>query len=219
MNVEESKAERPVGRPRSRKVHTAILEATLELLAEEGFDGMSLEAVSQRAGVGKTAIYRRWSSKDALVLDALKALDTEVFVVDTGNFREDAVLFLREAVRAYLRMTNPHHVKLSLKIIGELHERPELFSKLYEQLFKKRNQKLEHLIREAQARGELRQDLDATLIMELIAGGIIIHALLSTVRVTPHTLDDIIALTVDAVASGVGSQPQPTGSKCSLAND
>ncbi len=208
MTVEEPKPQRPVGRPRSAEVHSAILTATVELFAEEGFDGMSIEAVASRAGVGKTAIYRRWSSKEALVLDALKALNIEVLVVDTGNFRDDAVAFLHEAVRAYLRITNPQHVELSLKIVGELYERPEVFSTLYAQLFAPRNRQLERLIRRAQARGELRHDLDVTLIMDLIAGPIIIHALLSTVRSTPHSLDDIITLSVDGVLSGIALQPR-----------
>jgi len=56
MSVEESKPQHPVGRPRSAEVHSAILKATIELFAEEGFDGMSIEAVANRAGVGKTAI-------------------------------------------------------------------------------------------------------------------------------------------------------------------
>jgi len=210
MNIEESKPQRPVGRPRSNEVHSAILKATLELLADEGFDGMSIEAVAKRAGVGKTTIYRRWSSKKALVLDALKTLNTEVSVVDTGNFHEDATAFLHDTVRAYLRITNPQHVELSLKIIGELYERPDLFSTLYAQLFEPRNRQLELLIRRAQDRRELWHDLDATLIMDLIAGPIIVHALLSTVRLTPYTLDEVVTLTVDAALSGVGSQSQPT---------
>jgi AcrR family transcriptional regulator len=203
MSVEESEPQRPVGRPRSAEVHSAIVKATLELLAEEGFDGMSLEAVARRAGVGKTAIYRRWSSKEALVIDALKALDAEVLVVDTGNVREDAAAFLLEAVGAYLRITNQQHVELSLKIIGELYARPELFSTLHAQLFEPRNRQLECLIKHAQDRGELRQDLDATLIMDLVAGPIIIHALLSTVRPTPYTLGELATMIVDIVLSGI----------------
>ena len=186
-----------------------FLQATLGLLAEEGFDGMSLEAVANRAGVGKTAIYRRWSSKEALVIDALKALDPEVLVVDTGNVREDAVAFLSEAVGAYLSITNQQHVELSLKIIGELYARPELFSTLHAQLFEERNRQLERLIRRAQDRGELRQDLEATLIMDLVAGPIIIHALLSTVRPAYYTLDEVIKLTLDAVSSGIRCNPSP----------
>jgi len=219
MSVEESEPQRPLGRPRSAEVHSAILTATLELLAEQGFDGMSLEAVANRAGVGKTAIYRRWSSKEALVLDALKALDTKVLVVDTGNFREDAVAFLREAVRAYSGITNQQHVELSLKITGELYERPELFRTLFAQLFEPRNRQLELLIRRAQDRGELRHDLEATLIEDLVAGPIIIHALLSTVRPTPYTLGDLTTMIVDVVLSGIEPRSQPTVPQRSLGDD
>ena len=207
MSVEESEPQRPVGRPRSAEVHSAIIKATLELLAEEGFDGMSIEAVANRAGVGKTAIYRRWSSKEALVIDALKALDAEVLVVDTGNVRADAAAFLLKAVGAYLRIANQQHVELSLKIIGELYARPELFSTLHAQLFEPRNRQLECLIKRAQDQGELRQDLEAKFIMDLVAGPIIIHALLSTVRPTHYTLDEVITLTVDAVSSGIRCNP------------
>jgi AcrR family transcriptional regulator len=203
MNVEESKPQRPVGRPRSAEVHSAILKATLELFAEGGFDGMSIEAIAQRAGVGKTAIYRRWSSKEALVLDALKVLRVEVPVVDTGNFREDATAFLHDTVRAYSRAANRLHVKLWLRITGELYEHPEMFSTLFDQLFEERNRQLELLIRRAQDRGEVRHDFDATLIMDLIAGPIIIHALLSIVRPTQYTLDDLTTMIVDVVLSGI----------------
>jgi len=209
MTVEEPEPLRPVGRPRSAEVHSAILTATLELLADEGFDGMSIEAVAKRARVGKTAIYRRWPSKEALVLDALKKLDTNVLVVDTGNFREDATTFLREYVRAHSGMSNPQHLELVLRIVGELYERPELFSTLYAQLFEPRNRQLEHLVRQAQARGELRRDLDASFIMELIAGPIIVHALLSRAHHTNGTLDELITLTVDAVSSGIRPHSQP----------
>lgn len=54
---------KPPGRPRSIKSHQAMLQATLELLAEVGFDTMSIDAIAARAGVGKTTIYRRYASK------------------------------------------------------------------------------------------------------------------------------------------------------------
>ncbi len=210
MNIEESEPQRPLGRPRSAEVHSAILKATVELFAEEGFDGMSIEAVANQAGVGKTAIYRRWSSKEALVLDALKVLRVEVPILDTGNFREDATALLGDTVRAYSRTANRLHVKLWLRIIGELYERPELFSTLFDQLFGGRNRQLELLIRRAQDRGELRHDLEATLIEDLVAGPIIIHALLSTVRPTPYTLDELTTTLVDIVLSGIEPHSQPT---------
>jgi AcrR family transcriptional regulator len=52
------------GRPRSIQSHQAMLQATLELLAEVGFEGMSIEAIAARAEIGKTTIYRRYASKE-----------------------------------------------------------------------------------------------------------------------------------------------------------
>ncbi|WP_240353176.1 TetR/AcrR family transcriptional regulator [Cohnella algarum] len=64
----------PRGRPRSREVHERILDAAIASLAETGVEKLSIEAVAQRAGVGKTSIYRRWSRKEDLVADALERL-------------------------------------------------------------------------------------------------------------------------------------------------
>lgn len=58
------------GRPRSIHADQAILQATLDLLAEVGYQSMSIEAIASRAGVGKTTIYRRYTSKEELVADA-----------------------------------------------------------------------------------------------------------------------------------------------------
>ena len=62
---------RSPGRPRSEAAHQAILEAARELLIEEGFTRLRLEHVAARAGVGKSTIYRRWSSKEQLRADGL----------------------------------------------------------------------------------------------------------------------------------------------------
>ena len=62
------------GRPRSDEAHKAILDATLELLAEVGFSALKVEGVASRAGVGKATIYRRWRSKLPLVVEAFSLL-------------------------------------------------------------------------------------------------------------------------------------------------
>jgi AcrR family transcriptional regulator len=209
MTLQEQPEKRPVGRPRSVKAHQAIIAAALELLNEKGFEGMSLEAVATRAGVGKKTIYRRWPSKEALVVDALNELHTEPPpVAATGDFRADVVTLLREELSAHTGATNPLHVKLLFRVAGEIFAHPELFRAAFSQ-GAQRVKHFEQLIRRAQARGELRQDLDAKIIMGLIYGPFLYHALASTLMPTMTvmpatlTLDELSELTVDAVLLGI----------------
>jgi AcrR family transcriptional regulator len=91
-----------MGRPRDARTDRAILEATLELIAELGVYEFRTEDVAARAGVGKGAIYRRYDSKDALVTAAIAALVGEAIAVpDTGSTREDLLVLMREAVHLY----------------------------------------------------------------------------------------------------------------------
>src|SRR6202050_426841 len=73
-DTEAGPANRRPGRPRSEQAEQAIIDATLDLFAEQGFEGVCVEAVAARAGVGKATIYRRWPNKEELLLAALGAL-------------------------------------------------------------------------------------------------------------------------------------------------
>jgi len=90
----ESFEKRP-GRPRSVESHQAILQATLDLLGEVGFDCMSIDAIAARAGVGKTTIYRRYSSKEELVASAIESLREEIVIPDTDSLWGDLDAKLR----------------------------------------------------------------------------------------------------------------------------
>src|SRR5215212_2222443 len=121
-----------VGRPRSAQAHQAILEATLELVAKEGIQGASMEAIAARAGVGKTTIYRRWASKEALILAALREFFTEPHLIDTGNLRADLVTGLKETIR--LRLSDPLFEALLYRLFGEIKAHPEFLRVLHEQV-------------------------------------------------------------------------------------
>lgn len=77
------------GRPRDPSRDQAIRDAVLELLAEEGYEHVTIEAVAARAGAGKATVYRRWSSKAELVIDAVAGLQGSLAVADTGSLRGD----------------------------------------------------------------------------------------------------------------------------------
>src|SRR5699024_11156979 len=77
------------GRPRSARSHTKILQATRDLLIEMGIHSISIEGVAKKAGVGKATIYRHWSTKEALISEAIGAVADEIDIPDTGDVWED----------------------------------------------------------------------------------------------------------------------------------
>jgi Bacterial regulatory proteins, tetR family len=77
------------GRPRSEQAERAIIEATLDLLAEVGIAALSVEQVAARAGVGKATIYRRWPNKEALIIDAAASLKSPLPDVPGRSISED----------------------------------------------------------------------------------------------------------------------------------
>jgi AcrR family transcriptional regulator len=90
---------------RSARVVSEVLGATLQLLAEHGYAGLTIDAVAARAGVNKTTVYRRWPSKTELLVAALVSLrDDEPEPPDTGSLREDLLQLLQQVAT---RMATP----------------------------------------------------------------------------------------------------------------
>lgn len=203
---EPEQGQRKPGRPRSAQAHKAILDATLELLAQEGFQGLSIEDIAARAGVGKTTIYRRWSSKDELVIDAIHEIQVDLTTVDTGNFRNDLVILFKAANQGI--MTHPLLPQLVLRLISEFQANPEIFQVFLTQLLIPRIQRFMYMVEQAQARGEIRRDIDWTLAFELITGPIFIHLLISHYLAPSMSSSDDkwIEQMIDAVMDGIGTK-------------
>jgi AcrR family transcriptional regulator len=193
---------RKPGRPRSAQADEAILQAALEELAEVGFEGLSIEAVAARAGVGKTTIYRRWPSKLELVMGAIAAIHAEVPVIDTGNFRDDLLAIMRSA----FQLRAPLVEQLLLKVMGEVKTNPEVFQVFMARHVTPRFQAIIQMIERAKARGELRQDIDTALIMGLAAGPFFFQSLFASIVPTPAPSPDLAEQLVDAVLHGIAAQ-------------
>jgi AcrR family transcriptional regulator len=199
---------RKPGRPRSAQAHKAIIDATLELLAEEGFQGLSIEAVAARAGVGKTTIYRRWPSKDELVMDAIRQVQIDIPVVDTGNFRNDLAALLKTAYQGFMAHPYPFLGKLVLEFISEYQTNPEIFQGAITQLIIPRFQRFIHMVEQAQAREEIRGDIDPALVMALVVGSLyfqwfVTRNLMPTSFTSPV---EWIEQMIDAIIQGIGTK-------------
>jgi Transcriptional regulator len=115
------------GRPRDPDLEPAILDATRDILIERGFAGMTVEAVARAAGSGKAALYRRWPSKRALVIAAVRALYAPPTVPDTGTLDGD----LRECALAFTRADDKAALALG-SLLGEVGRDPELRDAAFE---------------------------------------------------------------------------------------
>jgi AcrR family transcriptional regulator len=158
-------APRGRGRPRSEEAHRAILAAVVELLSEHGLGGLTMEAVAARAGVGKTTIYRRWDTKNELVLEAMEQLRPPGPPPDTGSLLGDLdalVAIQRERLEA------SQLPRVIPRVLGESLDDPDLHAQIVERAVTPIRGILEEIVRRALDRGELREDLDVDTMVDVL---------------------------------------------------
>lgn len=164
---------RPRGRPRDPLIEEAILRAARYRLAVDGYTRMTIGAIAADAGVTRPTIYRRWSSKHDLVVDAL---DYAFRAQQAANPPPDLdAMPAREAVIEAMRRLDPRqHDRTGIKLIGnvlaEAEHTPGLLELVRKHAVKPRRELLLDTLRAVQARGEIRPDLDLDVIGDLCMG-------------------------------------------------
>lgn len=160
------------GRPRDPEVDRRIARAALDLFAEAGWAGFSMEAVARRAGVGKASLYLRWSSKEALLTEALTLRLAWVADADTGTLRGDLVELATQMLDVYAGETGRAAMRLTLEgsaIPG--------VAEHYESMRKSQVLAARAIVRRGKKRGELDPGTSATLLLDTLTGGAMMHAL------------------------------------------
>jgi AcrR family transcriptional regulator len=168
--AETAAVRRPPGRPRSERSHQAIVVATLELLAEQGFQQLTMEQVARRAGVGKATIYRRWPAKADLVKDAIRYFATELPVPDTGSLAGDYAALSGAVITA---ARNRKAALLMPRLLSEVAQDADMHAVFSAWLVEPRREALRTVLRRAIERGELREDTDPELLIDMLVGPII----------------------------------------------
>ena len=149
-----------------RSVDDAIGTAALALLVEQGFARMTIEAVAKAAGVGKPAIYRRFSNKAALVAQVISRQLPSLDPPDLGDSRAE----LWRAVEQGLPADGPSYVGLIGGLIAEQDRHPELIEAFRESILLPRRAVVRSIIERGQTRGDIRRDIDPEAALELMAG-------------------------------------------------
>ena len=157
------------GRPRSEQAEQAIIEATLDLFAERGFEGVCVEAVAARAGVGKATIYRRWPTKEELLLAALGSMKSP-FPEPTGNVRNDLVAQLTVMCED---RADPRKARRYALLLGEGQKYPRLMKRYKETVVGPRHDAIREVIRRGMATGELRADADVEIALLALTGTVL----------------------------------------------
>ncbi|MGW5868733.1 TetR/AcrR family transcriptional regulator [Streptomyces sp. NPDC055239] len=174
---DQAEPRQPNPQRRSEKSRRATLDAALDLCGEQGYGAVTVEAIASRAGVSNKTIYRWWSSKGEVVLEALDdAADPATDFPDTGDLRKDLLAQMEVLLRGLFG--DPRFGRALTGFIADTHHNPELAHGLKSVLFQPRVDAARSRLAKGREAGDLRPDADLELAMELLYGPLYYRLLL-----------------------------------------
>ena len=195
-----TRARRPGGR--SARVRVDVIAATLAELAERGYTALSLESVARRAGVHKTTLYRRWGSREELVLEAMLARAGEhISVPDTGSLRGDLLMLARTAAA---NAASPEVAAMARAVAAESPHDGRLAA-VNRRFWAERLAMDGVIVERAIERGEVAAGTEPGRVIEAVIGPIHLRLLLTGEPVERSFLEGIVDLVVDGVTRRRGS--------------
>lgn len=168
-----------------------ILEATLEVLADVGYDRLTMDAVAARAKASKATLYRRWTNKVSLVIEALQHSKGPTEVPDTGCLRDD----LRGLMCAEGGLGDPASVATFAAVLTAIARDAEFGAAFREQVVGPKVAASQQIWARALERGEIREDADLTLLEPALAG-IVLHRVFVMGELPD---DDLITRVIDQI--------------------
>lgn len=185
------------GRRRSRASEEAILSATLELLSEIRIRDLTIEAIAQKARVGKNTIYKWWPSKTYIALDAFRStLDKTIPIPDTGSVEQD----LKQLVRSSISMPSTAMRGIFAQFLTEALSDPAFASLFCECFLEPRRKAIAARLDRAIKQGEIRDTFDPEIALDLIFGPLIFR-MLAGAGPLPEAADTIIDTLMHGLAT------------------
>ncbi|MFD5517667.1 TetR/AcrR family transcriptional regulator [Streptomyces sp. NPDC127066] len=187
------------GRPRQEHVTAAVLDAVVALVAESGMGALTMDAVAARAGVSKPAMYRRWPTKQDLVIAAVESRIGSLSVPDMGDFRAELRAVLTARMEAYRQ---PGIARLLAGVIGTAAE-ADAEPAAYRAYTARVMSETRHLLERGVARGEVRPDVDPGDAATLVAASLVFR-MIAEQRLPDAALVDSM---VDMIGRAVATRP------------
>ncbi len=206
---ERAGAERHGGRHLDASRDAALRDAALRLLARIGYDRLTVDAIATSAGAGKATIYRRWSGKAELVVDALLSHKPRLVAPDTGSLRGDLAELAR---RASAHDGEPLDTSVMVGLASALPRDPDLRAAFEERLVEPHRRVLAAVFERAVARGEIAPVANLDLVVSLIPALVLYRLLVQTHEIDPGFVESIIeGVILPLVLAGpVSLQSTPT---------
>ena len=193
-----------LGRKRDLTRDPEILDATLEVLAETGYDGMTIDMVAGRAKAGKATVYRRWASKSELVIDAVACMKTADIdfdaLPDTGTLRGDLVAM----VKPHTIEDGSRKLQVMAGLVSMLSRHPELVDSVREAVTEPRVRVNRIFLRRAIERGEIPAHVNVDLLAQ-VGGAMATHRTL--IQRKPVDRAFIISIIDGVILPAVGLKP------------
>jgi len=193
---------RPAGRPRSPAAELRIRDAALALLTERGIGGFSVEAVAARAGVAKTTIYRRWPSKEEMIVAVVAGLKEPAGPAPGGSVRDELLHVLREIGR---RDRSSGWGPLMARLVADAEEHPELVAAIWRRSVGPRRAYLGGILRRGVAEGLVRPDADLDLLVDMLVNPVVSRLRLKRDPLTDAQLTQVVDIILTGVHPGAPS--------------
>ena len=187
-----------MARPRSDEARRKALEATRDLIVENGVTNLTIEDVAARSGVAKTTIYRHWPERASLIVDAVNAMFEHLRTPDTGTLRGDLESFFGAVMRTDL---SGNVGQIMPSIIEAAGRDPEM-AYLLDRIGGERERVCRTIIERALERGEIREavaGLDLDALVGVTVGPIVFQKIVRRRKLTPEYVEACL----DVVVTGL----------------
>ena len=186
----------------SARSEDAILGAALDLMAEHGVGGLTVDAVAARAGVGKQTIYRHWGSRARLVHDAIACANDPLEEPDTGSLRGDLEALVAQLVRF---LSNPDTGRVFPSLLDAAERDPEL-AELRQAHADQKRDAFRRVLGRAVERGEIDAGLDVEAAIDLMVGPIFYRRLVARTQLRVADLRGHLDLAMRAMGAHLTSR-------------
>ncbi|MBL4933503.1 TetR/AcrR family transcriptional regulator [Clostridium paridis] len=188
--------EKKLGRPRSEKTKSDILNAAYDLLIETGFGTVTVEKIAERAKVSKATIYKWWPNKAAVVMDGfLNATNVELPIPDTGSTLEDMLI----QVDNFVKFLTTRKGNVITEIIAEGQYDSKLADIYREAYFIPRRNISKQILERGILRGEIKKDLDLESSIDLIWGPIFYRLLITGAEIDETFIKRLIGYAFEGI--------------------